>query len=166
LKFSFKRTVLFLIIASALFVNLAIQIARFNSLSTFLRDLRINISLVGYSTSATSVDIKIRLKGASNVVQKRAFVSGVQIFLKSGFSDLGYHRIVGREGMIAKFRGKTFSSVENVKLTGYEVKNFKANFRKMPITYTGYVIVHTFAGGHDLRSVIPIEGTLRKEESQ
>lgn len=165
MKFSFKRTIFFLIIASALFVNLAIQIARFNSLTTFLRGLRVNISLVEFSTSTTNVDMKIHLKCESNVMQNKAYVSGVQLFLKIGFADLGYHRIVGNGGMIGRFKGKTFSSIEHVKLTGYEVKNFETNFKKMPLRYSGYMIIHTLTGGRDLRSVMPIEGIIEKEGS-
>ncbi len=165
MNFSFKRTIFFLIIAFVLFANLAIQIARFNSLTTFLRGLRVDISLVEFSTSTTSVDMKIRLKGESSVMQKGAYVSGVQLFLKIGFADLGYHRIVGNGGMIGRFKGKTFSSIENVKLTGYEMKNFETNFEKMPLRYSGYMIIHTLSGGHDLRSVMPIEGIIGREGS-
>ncbi len=163
LNLSFKRTVFFLIVSSALFVNLAIQVARFNSLTTFLRNLKVDVSLVNFSANASGVDLEINLSGTSKVIQKQAFVSSAQLFLKIGSKDLGYHRIVGVEGLLAQFKGKSFSSVVNVRLTGYEANNFESGIGRMPITYDGYVVVHTFSGGHGLRSVMPIKGTMSEE---
>lgn len=165
LNFSIKGTLFFAVISSVLFMNLAIQIARFSSYNTFLKQMKFDVYLVRVSQSSTSVVLELRFQGQSTNRQKMAYISSIQLLMKIGNKDLGYHPIVGNQGMIGEFISGKFVAKADVKLSGPQAANFKKEFRKSKITYTGYLEIHVLQDGHDLRSVPAIKGVIQEEGS-
>ncbi len=158
-----KGTLFFVVVASVLFVNLAIQVARFSSYNTFLKQMKFNVHLVKVSQSSTSVILGLRFIGQSIDRQEMAYISSIQLLMEIGDKDLGYHPIIGSQGMIGEFTNGRFVAKANVELSNSQAVNFRKNFKKSKITYTGYLEIHVLQGGHDLRSVPEIKGVIQEE---
>ncbi len=163
LNFLTKGTFLFAIVTAVLFVNLAIQVVRFSSYNTFLKQMKFNVYLVEVSQNSTSALLKLRFQGQSTEKKETAYISSIQLLMKIGNEDLGYHPIIGNQDMIAELTNGKFVAEANVKLTGSQAIDFRKNFKKHKITYTGYLEVHVIQDGHNFRSVPVIKGVIHEE---
>lgn len=160
MKFSLRRMALLLTVTGIIFVNLAIQLARFDSVSVFMNDFRFSPVVESVTQGATEAKMILGVNCESSVNTGYAYVSNVQLFLNSGNSDLGYHLLMSDMGMLGTFSGKTMDATSVVKFQEDQFPLFKEHYGKDPIDYKAYVVVHMVMGNSDMRNILYFTGKL------
>ncbi len=153
---------LLLAVTGVIFVNLAIQLARFNSVSVFMNDFKFRPTVESVTQGATEAKMILGINCESSVNTGYAYVSDIQLFLSSGGTDLGYHLLMSDMGMLGTFDGRTMSATSSVNFTEDQFSNFEKLYGKDPIDYKAYVVVHMVMGNADMRNILYFKGRLKE----
>jgi hypothetical protein len=162
---SLKKSLFFIAISALIAVNLAIQIARFNSYTLFMKGLKFNIGITELQQSSTDVKAAFSFDLQTNEEKVHAYVSGIQLVLKAKNVDLGYHPIVGDQSMLGEFKNGKFHYVSEIEFLDGQATNLLIFSKKRDIDYKAYVELHVTQGGHDLRSVPMFVGKVNVGEA-
>ncbi len=155
-----KKSGILIAISALIAVNLAIQIARFNSYTLFMKGLNLKIEMTDLQKSATNVKAKFSFDLTTKEKETHAYVSGIQLLLKIGDADLGYHPIVGDQDMLGEFKDGKFHYTTTIKFSNAQATDLLAFLGKKKISYKAYVELHVVQGRHNLRSVPPLQGNV------
>ncbi len=159
---SLKKSAFFIAISAFIAVNLAIQIARFSSYTSFMKNLKLSLAITHVEKAATSVKATFSFNLQTKEKNVRAYVSGIQLLLKTKDTDLGYHLIVGDQANLGNFENGKFHYVCDVTFLSDQTSNLLNALKKQKtqIEYTAYVETHVTQGTHDLRSVPEFTGNI------
>ncbi len=142
--------------AAVVLMNLAVQIARFDSYTKFMKGLKMDVALIKVDKAASSTTLTFKFTVHSNEKKAHAYISSIQLMLKNGNEDLGYYPIVGSQDMLSSFENGVFTSSQYIVVP-------KRITKISTLSYKAYAEVHFQVGRHDLRSVPLFEGTVIEE---
>lgn len=165
---SFKKSAFFIAISAFIAVNLAIQIARFSSYTSFMKNLKLTLAITNVEKAATSAKATFSFDIRTKEKRVRAYVSGIQLLLKTKGADLGYHLIVGDQENIGNFRNGKFHYACGITFSSDQASNLLNALKnqKTQIEYTAYVEMHVTQGSHDLRSVPEFVGNVKVKKGE
>ncbi len=150
-----KRFFPFVLLLVVLFVNLATEIARFNSYTTFMGEFKANLYSTTITKSASETRITFEIIGNSGLNAKNAYFSEASCVLSTDGKSLGVFQFPS-EGILGIFDGKTLVATATFNFPNDELSSNK------PIKYTLYLVTHFLTGNHDTRGTLMFEGVVKE----